>query len=344
VVNLANEAIPSELLGLMGSKDHGLLADLVMNVGFYGAGNPEDPEMSLFVASRNLAIETSHAGLTDFVNGAFDGMRELGLSDDFEKTRQNLLKLAVEEELNMDINISNFMAANILDSHPDGWGPGISVSVKMDMTGQVDVWNAEEGEAAGLEDLEDLELADHFPEMPFTSFGESCLRNKSWIDATKRCRNWALDARKLKGEKDVNDIAFEQSMQLFGSWVHLALKKAFPSLFRRPLEGQVLATAQQWKDNCSYAMLSLPSGEWWTPVVAVYEVLQIYNPDVSELHDVWKNFRLDAKLRQTTYTHPVAGQMVAIGEGVKDGPAMRMSYAGKWHDLLKLVPPGILYL
>lgn len=62
VVNLANEAIPSELLGLMGSKDHGMLADLVMNVAFYGAGNPEDPEMSLFVASRSLAIESSHAG------------------------------------------------------------------------------------------------------------------------------------------------------------------------------------------------------------------------------------------------------------------------------------------
>ncbi|CAE7889369.1 unnamed protein product [Symbiodinium microadriaticum] len=316
VVNLANEAIPSELLGLMGSKDHGMLADLVMNVAFYGAGNPEDPELSLFVASRSLAIETSHAGLTDFVNGAFDGLRELGLSDDFEKSRQNLLKLAVEEELNTDINVSNFMAADFLDSHPNGWGPGISISVKMDMTGQaVDAWNAEESEAAGLEDLE---LANDFPDMPFMSFGESCLHNKSWIDSTRSCRNWALEARTLQGEKDVNDMAFEQSMQLFGSWVHMALKKAFPSLFRRPLEGQVLATAQQWKENCRYAMLSLPSGEWWTPLLAVYEVLQIYNPDVSELHDVWRNFRLVAMLRQTTYTHPVAGRMVAIGEGLEN--------------------------
>lgn len=109
------------------------------------------------------------------MNGAFDGLRELGLSDDFEKSRQNLLKLAVEEELNTDINVSNFMAADFLDSHPNGWGPGISISVKMDMTGQaVDAWNAEESEAAGLEDLEP---ANDFPDMPFMSFGESCLHN-----------------------------------------------------------------------------------------------------------------------------------------------------------------------
>ena len=153
--------------------------------------------------------------------------------------------------------------------------------------------------------------------------------------------------RALSKAEDLDDLALEQWMQLFGTWVHTALKNTFPFLFRKPLATEVVATEERWKQNCSYAMLSVPPGEWWTPILAVREVLQIYNPHVSELHEILRNFNIRLKIRQTIYAsdvHPEAGSMVAISDRGEGVPALKVGYLGKWNDLLKLVPPGILYL
>ena len=262
------------------------------------------PKSYLFCKSR---------GLVNFVNGAFDRMKELGLSDDFEKTRQNLLKLAVEEELNMDMNASTFVAAKVVE-HPSGWGPVLNLAVNMDMHPRLDAWNEDEYAAAvfpGVSaEAREKDMA-NFPNMAYADFGEQCI-GKSWVTASQTCRNWVMDVRASDSARDMNDIQFWQSMELFGSWTHLAVKKAFPGLFHKPLEAEVEA---RWKQNCSYAMLSLPSGEWWTPILAAGEVLQIYSPHVSELHKVWTGLRLTARLRQTTYQNPQAGPMIAISEG-----------------------------
>ena len=77
-------------------------------------------------------------------------MRELGFADDFEDTRRGLLELAVEENLNMDINASSFATRALYgQDDPDGWGPGLAIKVKMDMNAEVDAWDQEERAAAG---------------------------------------------------------------------------------------------------------------------------------------------------------------------------------------------------
>ena len=70
------------------------------------------------------------------MNGVFDGLRDLGLSDDFEKSRQSLLKMAVEEDLNMDVNVTGFLPSPDLPEKPRGWGPVFLLDVNMDMNDQ----------------------------------------------------------------------------------------------------------------------------------------------------------------------------------------------------------------
>ncbi|CAE7681310.1 unnamed protein product [Symbiodinium pilosum] len=343
VANLANEVLPSLLLDLVGSEDHGFLVDLMVKLHVYEDGDPLDPKIDLDVTTQELALETTRQGLTDFVNGAFDGMRELGFADDFEDTRRGLLELAVEENLNMDINASSFATRALYgQDDPDGWGPGLAIKVKMDMNAEVDAWDQEERAAAGV-DKEDDEELDNFPQMPFKPWGGECLTGKSWIGATKTCRSFTMSQRNLQNEMDVNDMSFEQSMQLFGSWVHMALKRAFPAFFRVPLAGKILSTDAMWKDSCRYAMMALPSGEWWSPILVAFEILQIHTKGVAELHRIWNGLSFRAAVRQTHYEHPDAGQMIAMSEA--DGEeGLQIRFAGKWNELLELVPPGILYM
>ena len=83
-------------------------------------------------------ILPSATGLADFVNGAFDGLKILGLSDDFEKSRENLLKMAIKEDLNMDVNVTATTPFAYLPDSPSGWGPVFFLKVKMDMDSQAD--------------------------------------------------------------------------------------------------------------------------------------------------------------------------------------------------------------
>ena len=201
----------------------------------------------------------------------------------------------------------------------------------------------EETEEAASQEFEAEQLSPL--NLPFSAFGMGCLSGKSWIDASRKCRSTVMQLRARSNAEDMNDLLLQQSIQLFGTWVRKALKKAFPSLFHKPLEADVLATDARWSQNCSYAMLAIPSGEWWTPILAAHQLLQIHNPRVSELHEIWRNFGLRFRIRQTIYTHPQAGPMVAISDrGLEALPALKMSFIGKWKDLLKLLPPGILYL